>query len=50
MKMQEEMARFGGQGGMGQIFNMPAMGNMQMGTAMGQTYTYGPSGELIPKY
>jgi len=48
MRMQEEMAKFGGGMPGGQIFNMPAMGT-QFGGGAGQTYTYGPGGELIPK-
>jgi len=47
MKMQEEMAKFGGGMGGGAIFNVPQMG--QLGTQMGATYTYGPNGELIAK-
>ena len=44
MKMQEEMSRFQG---MGQLFTTPALGTAM--PAGGQTYTYGPNGELVPK-
>merc|ERR1712137_589477 len=44
MKMQEEMAKFQGAG---QLFTTPALGTAMPGA--GQTYTYGPNGELIPK-
>jgi len=46
MRMQEEMAKFQG-GGMGQLFTTPALGTAMPG--MGQTYAYGPNGELVPK-
>merc|ERR1711885_113015 len=52
MKMQEEMAKFQGGGAMGtQLFTTPGLGAMQtnMPGGAGQTYTYGPQGELIPK-
>jgi len=49
MKMQEEMAKFGGGMGGAQIFSMPPMGTAMVGGGMGQTFTYGPNGELIPK-
>jgi hypothetical protein len=46
MKMQEEMSKFQGAG---QLFTTPALGTAMPGMSGGQTYTYGPNGELVPK-
>ncbi len=43
---QEEMSKFQGAG---QLFTTPALGGANATQASGQTYTYGPNGELVPK-
>jgi len=46
------MAKFGGAMPGGSIFNVPPMqgfGGLAQQPGAGQTYTYGPNGELIPK-
>merc|ERR1712194_487359 len=43
-KKQQEMPKFQGAG---QLFTTPALGTRA--PSSGQTYTYGPNGELVPK-